>query len=83
MLAPCVVTQQNQYVPANAERMVVHCLESGCIGKYIPSGGDIAPLGAQDCPRAIFQASGCMVVYGYNTLNIDLEDPEFSLIFVM
>ena len=26
---------QNQYFPANAERMDVHCLESGCIGKYI------------------------------------------------
>ena len=28
-------TPQNQYFPANAERMDVHCLESGCIGKYI------------------------------------------------
>ena len=36
MLAPSVVTPQNQYFPANAERMSVHCLESGCIGKYIP-----------------------------------------------
>ena len=31
-------TPQNQYFPANAERMDVHCLESGCIGKYIPLG---------------------------------------------
>ena len=38
-------TLQNQYFPANAERMDVHCLESGCIGKYIP-------LGPRDCPRA-------------------------------
>ena len=28
-------TPQNQYFFANAERMDVHCLESGCIGKYI------------------------------------------------
>ena len=38
-------TPQNQYFPANAERMDVHCLESGCIGKYIP-------LGPWDFPRA-------------------------------
>ena len=36
MPATSVVTPQNQYFPANAERMAVHCLESGCIGKYIP-----------------------------------------------
>ena len=29
-------TPQNQYFPANAERMSIHCFESGCIGKYIP-----------------------------------------------
>ena len=34
MLEPSVVTPQNQYFPANSERMSVHCLESGCIGKY-------------------------------------------------
>ena len=45
MLAPSVVTPQNQYFPANAERMSVHCLESGCIGKY-------TPLGPRDFPRA-------------------------------
>ena len=45
MLAPSVVTPQNQYFPANAERMSVHCLELGCIGKY-------TPLGPQDFPRA-------------------------------
>ena len=28
MLATSVVTPQNQYFPANAERMSVHCLES-------------------------------------------------------
>ena len=38
MLEPSVVTPQNQYFPANAERMAVHCLEWGCIGKYIPQG---------------------------------------------
>ena len=38
-------TPQNQYFPANAERMDVHCLESGCIGKYIP-------LGPRDFPQA-------------------------------
>ena len=47
-------TPQNQYFPANAERMDVHCLESGCIGKYIP-------LGPRDCPRAISRASGCKI----------------------
>ena len=45
MLAPSVVTPQNQYFPANGERMSVHCLESGCIGKY-------TPLGPRDFPRA-------------------------------
>ena len=45
-------TPQNQYFPANAERMDVHCLESGCIGKYIP-------LGPRDFPRA----SGCISQY--------------------
>ena len=44
-------TPQNQYFPANAKRMAVHCLESGCIGKYIPlepldfpqSSGNVIP----------------------------------------
>ena len=45
MLAPSVVTLQNQYFPANAERMSVHCLESGYIGKYTPRG-------PRDFPRA-------------------------------
>ena len=44
MLAPSLVTPQNQYFPANDERMYVHCLESGCIGKY-------TPLGPRDFPR--------------------------------
>ena len=44
MLEPSVVTPQNQYFPANSERMSVHCLESGCIGKY-------TPLGPRDFPR--------------------------------
>ena len=38
MLEPSVVTPQNQYFPANSERMSVHCLESGCIGKYTHLG---------------------------------------------
>ena len=41
MLAPSVVTPQNQYFPANDERMSVHCLESGCIGKYTPPLGSV------------------------------------------
>ena len=45
MLAPSVVTPQNQYFPANAERMSVHCLELGCMGKY-------TPLSPRDFPRA-------------------------------
>ena len=44
MLEPTVVTPQNQYFPANSERMSVHCLESGCIGKY-------THLGPRDFPR--------------------------------
>ena len=32
---------QNRYFPANAERMDVHCLESGCIVKYIPPLGSV------------------------------------------
>ena len=43
--APSVVTTKNQYFPDNDERMSVHCLESGCIGKY-------TPLGPRDFPRA-------------------------------
>ena len=41
MPEPSVVTPQNQYFPANSERMSVHCLESGCIGKYIPPLGSV------------------------------------------
>jgi len=65
-------TPQNQYFPANAERMDVHCLESGCIGKYIPLGpwdfpraGILHPsaleisLGLR--PREISRASGCKI----------------------
>ena len=73
-------TKQNQYFPANAERMVVHCLELGCIGNYIP-------LGPRDSPRAICGASGCKIpalggwisqsllsaVYRYNTIPLSLE----------
>ena len=67
MLEPSVVTPQNQYFPANSERMSVHCLESGWIEKYpprpsrFPSGGNFAPLGPRDCPRAISRASGCKI----------------------
>ena len=35
----------------NDERMAVHCLESGCIGLYIPSDLEIS-LGPRDVPRA-------------------------------
>ena len=35
----------------NDERMAVHCLESGCIGLYIPSDLKIS-LGPRDVPRA-------------------------------
>ena len=72
MLEPSVVTPQNQYFPANSERMSVHCLESGCIGKYThlgprdfprlrilhPSALEIA-LGLR--PWAISRASGCEI----------------------
>ena len=34
MLAPSIATPQNQYFPANAERMAVHCLQSGYIGTH-------------------------------------------------
>ena len=43
--APSVVTTKNQYFPDNDERMSVHCLESGCIGKY-------TPLDPRDFPQA-------------------------------
>ena len=69
MLEPSVVTPQNQYFPANSERMSVHCLESGCIGKYTHLGPQdfprvgifFAPLGPRDCPRAISRASWCKI----------------------
>ena len=52
MLEPSVVTPQNQYFPANSERMSVHCLESGCIAKY-------THLGPRDFPRVgILHPSG-------------------------
>ena len=65
-------TPQNQYFPANAERMDVHCLESGCIGKYIPLGprdfpraGILYPSALEIAlglrPRAISRASGCKI----------------------
>ena len=65
-------TPQNQYFPANAERMDVHCLESGCIGKYIPLGprdfpraGILHPSALEIAlglrPRAISRASGCKI----------------------
>ena len=48
--------------------MSVHCLESGCIGKYTPLGPrdfpcarNFAPPGPRDCPRAISRASGCKI----------------------
>ena len=72
MLEPSVVTPQNQYFPANSERMSVHCLESGCIGKYthlgprdFPRVGILHPSALEIalglCPRAISQASGCKI----------------------
>ena len=53
-------TPQNQYFPANAERMDVHCLESGHIGKY-------TPLGPRDFPRA--SPSG-------NLLGLGVQNPR-------
>ena len=57
MLEPSVVTPQNQYFPANSERMSVHCLESGCIGKYthlgprdFALGQSVGPRGAKSLP---------------------------------
>ena len=51
-------TPQSQYLPANVESIgytiAVHCLESGCFGKYIT-------LGPQDFPQAISRASGCKI----------------------
>ena len=55
MLAPSVVTPQNQYFPANAERMSVHCLESGCIGKYTP------PLGSVRIQSVIIRREGSIL----------------------
>ena len=72
MLEPSVVTPQNQYFPANSERMSVHCLESGCIGKYthlgprdFPRAGILHPSALEIAlglrPRAISRASGCKI----------------------
>ena len=63
MLAPSVVTPQNQYFPANDERMSVHCLESGWkIHPPRPSrlpSGNLSGLGVQNpCPREISRAEG-------------------------
>ena len=57
-------TPQNQYFPANAERMDVHCLESGCIGKYIP-------LGPWDFPRAGILHPSASIVYDSVNMNDD------------
>jgi len=58
MLEPSVVTPQNQYFPANSERMSVHCLESGCIGKYTHLGprGVYFPIhpSSRQCTDTIF-----------------------------
>ena len=70
--APSVVTPKNQYFPDNDERMSVHCLESGCIGKYTPLGprdfpqaGILHPSALEIAlglrPRAISRASGCKI----------------------
>ena len=73
MLEPSVVTPQNQYFPANSERMSVHCLESGCIGKYIH-------LGPGDCPRGSVFPNASRVKAGYgHSLSISRE----VLIFVV
>ena len=72
MLAPSVVKQQNQQFPDNDERMSVHCLESGCIGKYTPRGprdfpraGILHPeareIARGRSPRAISRAEGCKI----------------------
>ena len=63
-------TPQNQYFPANAERMDVHCLESGCIGpSRLPSG---FALGQSLWPRGnVFPNTSLLsAVYGYNILII-------------
>ena len=58
MLEPSVVTPQNQYFPANSERMSVHCLESGCIGKF-------THLGPRDFPRVgILHPSALKIALG-------------------
>ena len=58
MLEPSVVTPQNQYFPANSERMSVHCLESGCIGNTPTSALEIS-LGWEFCtPRPSRLPSG-------------------------
>ena len=43
---------------ANAERMAEHCLESGCIGKYIPLQPGDFPRGGILHPSAISRALG-------------------------
>ena len=67
-------TSQNQYFPANAERMGVHCLESGCIGKYIP------PLGSVRIQYAMaaggFAGKPCLI---FSLFQLDLPTPDYCM----
>ena len=74
-------TPQNHYLPAIDERMAVHCLESGCIGKYISLGRKFGTSCPRICPRFISRASGdvfpntplLLAMYGYNIDHTEVE----------
>ena len=70
-LTTFVVTPQNQYFPANAQRTAIYYLESGLWMHWVihpprtrkyPKGGDFAPQGPRDCPRAISRAEGYKIL---------------------
>ena len=73
--------------------MAVHCLESGCIGLYIPSDLEIS-LGPRDVPRASGNllvvgdvqpnTSLLSAVYEYNTDgDDDSNQDDYETIFMM
>ena len=65
-------TPQNQYFPANAERMAEHCLESGCIGKYTPSHFEIS-LGQGLRPR---RAKFCIPRPSGSLSSLGVQNPQ-------
>ena len=76
MLEPSVVTPQNQYFPANSERMSVHCLESGCIGKYTPEAQGHFPRAGIFHPEAREIARGQPILANLGVPEMALRVPK-------